>query len=107
VYGDGKININTAPMVVLLCLSEDMEEFIAEDIIEEREKAAFSKIEDLKNVGSMSDTLYDEINDLITVKSNVFRITASGVRSDFMGVITAVVSRDSRGFRVVYYHRSL
>jgi len=107
VYGDGKININTAPVVVLLCLSEDMDEFIAEDIVEEREKAAFSKIEDLKNVESVSDTLYDEINGLITVKSNVFRITATGMRGGFAGMITAVVLRDSRGFRVVYYHRSL
>jgi general secretion pathway protein K len=107
VYGDGKININTASKVVLVSLSEDMDEFIAEDIIGYRENTSFGGIEDLKNVETVSDTLYEEIKDLISVNSNVFRITARGVRSGFTGVITAVVLRDSRGFRVVYYHRSL
>jgi general secretion pathway protein K len=107
VYGDGKININTASKAVLVSLSEDMDEFIAEDIIGYREDTSFGSIEDLKNVETVSDILYEEVKDLISVNSNVFRITARGMRSGFTGVITAVVLRDSRGFRVVYYHRSL
>jgi general secretion pathway protein K len=107
VYGDGRININTAPAVVLRCLSEDMNEFIAEDIIEYRQESVFDSIDDLKNVESVSDTLYDEIKDLITVSSNVFRITARGADRGLSRNITAVVFRDSRGFRVAYYHRSL
>jgi len=86
---------------------EDMDEFIAEDIIGYREDTSFGSIEDLKNVETVSDILYEEVKDLISVNSNVFRITARGMRSGFTGVITAVVLRDSRGFRVVYYHRSL
>jgi len=107
VYGDGKININTASKAVLVSLSEDMDEFIAEDVIGYREDTSFGSIEDLKNVETVSDILYEEVKDLISVNSNVFRITARGMRSGFTGVITAVVLRDSRGFRVVYYHRSL
>lgn len=107
VYGDGRININTAPAPVLLCISEDIDEFIVDDIIEYRENNHFSDEEDLKKVESISDTLYDEISSLITVKSNVFRITATGVSGGFSSTITSIVLRDSRGFRVVYYHRSL
>lgn len=107
VYGDGKININTASKPVLLCLSEDMDEFIVNDIIEYREDDPFKNIQDLKNVETVSDILYDEINSLITVKSNLFRISATGMSGGFSQTIMAVVLRDARGFRVVYYNRSL
>jgi general secretion pathway protein K len=107
VYGDGKININTAPEPVLLSLSKDMDEYIVQDIIEFREKAVFENIEDLKKVKSVSDILYNEIRSLITVKSDLFRITARGVSGNFTQVITAVVLKESKGFRVVYYNRSL
>ncbi len=107
VYGDGKININTAPEPVLLCLSADMDTYITQEIIERRNEGAFLEIEDLKKVESVSDTLYDEISSLITVSSDVFRIRASGSAGGFTRNITAVVKRRSGGFTVVYYNRSL
>ena len=107
VYGDGKININTAPEPVLLCLSEDMDTYITQEIIEKRNEAAFVQIEELKKVESVTDTLYDEISSLITVSSDVFRIRASGSTGGFTQNITAVVRRRSGGFTVVYYNRSL
>ena len=107
VYGDGKININTAEKPVLLCLSTDMNEYIVDDIIKKRSNGAFNEIVDLKNVETVSDILYDEISSLITVKSDLFRITAIGTSGGFTKTITVVVLRDSRGFRVVYYNRSV
>ncbi len=107
VYGDGKININTASMPVLLSLSKDMDKFIARDIIEYREENPFHKVEDLKEVESVYDVLYDEIESLITVKSDIFRIIAHGTVDEFISTVTAVVMRQSRGFRVVYFNRSL
>jgi general secretion pathway protein K len=107
VYGDGTININTAALPVLLSLSRDMDDFIARDIIEYRENHPFQEIEDLKNVESVSDVLYDEIESLISVKSNIFRITAEGISNQIVQRIDAVVMRQSKGFRVVYFTRSL
>ncbi len=107
VYGDGKININTAGVPVLLSLSKDMDEYIAQDIMEFKEKTVFENIEDLKKVKSVSDILYNEIRSLITVKSDLFRITARGISGNFYQVVTAVVLKESKGFRVVYYNRSL
>ena len=92
---------------MLLSLSKDMDEYIAYDIIEWREKEVFESIEDLKKVKSVSDILYNEIRSLLTVKSDLFRITARGVAGNFYQVITAVVQKESKGFRVVYYNRSL
>ena len=107
VYGDGKININTAELPVLLSLSMDMDEYIARDIIEYRESHPIRAKEDLKNVESVSDVLYDEIESLIDIKSDIFRITADGISNEIVGRISAVVMRQSKGFRVVYFNRSL
>ncbi|MFW6139080.1 MAG: type II secretion system minor pseudopilin GspK [Spirochaetota bacterium] len=106
VYGDGRININTAGLPVLMSLSRDMDRFIAEDIIEYRLQHPFKKPGQLKEVETVSDALYDEISSLITVKSNIFRITSMGSSTGFSRRVEAVVYRQSRGFRVVYFHRS-
>ncbi len=107
VYGDGRININTAAYPVLLSLSQDMDETIVDDVLEYRQENPFKRVEDVKNVESVSEVLYDEIAPLITVKSDIFRITATGSAGRFMRTITAVILRDSGGIRVVYFNRSL
>ncbi len=107
VYGDGRVNINTAGLPVLISLSQDMNERTAQDIISYREQQAFKTPEDLKNVESITDLLYDEVASLITVRSDIFRITSTGTSGVFIRTITAVVLRDSRGVRVVYFSRSL
>lgn len=107
VFGDGGINVNTADIPVLLSLSQDMDEFIVTDIVEYRKKNPFRRIEDLRKVESVSDILYDEIRSRVRVKSNYFRITATGNTGDFIRDVTAVVMKQSRGFRVVFFDRSL
>jgi general secretion pathway protein K len=107
VYGDGKININTAAYPLLLSLSQDMDETIVGDILEYRKENVFETPEDLKKVETVSDVLYDEIVSIITVKSEIFRITATGSAGGFVRTIKAVVMRDNRGIRVVYFNRSL
>ncbi len=107
VYGDGRININTAKYPVLLSLSRDMDENIVDDIIEYREEQSFQSLEELKNLETISDILYDEITSLLTVNSDIFRITSTGTVGEFVRTITAVVLRESQGVRVVYFNRSL
>jgi general secretion pathway protein K len=106
-YGDGKININTAELPVLISLSADMDEFIAREVIAKRVEGPFERIEDLKQVETVSNVLYDEISSLITVKSDAFRITSTGYAAGFTEVVTAVVVRRGAGVRVVYFNRSL
>jgi len=107
VFGDGLININTAPLPVLVSLSQDINEDIAMDIIKYREENPFHSVEEIKQVGNISDVLFDEINSLVTVKSNIFRIRATGMVGEVVQIISCVVLRQSRGFRVVYFNRSL
>jgi general secretion pathway protein K len=107
VYGDGRININTAEFPVLLSLSRDMDTDIAEDIIKRREEDAFESVSELKEVESVSDVLYNEIASLLSVESHIFRIVATGVTGDFSSVIEAVVERKGQRVSVVYFSRSL
>ena len=107
VYGDGLININTASVPVLCSLSRDINETVAEDIVNYRNEHPFEKKEDLKNVETISELLYDEIDSLITVKSNIFRIRVRGIISDVEQRIDAVVMRQNMGVRVVYFSRSI
>jgi general secretion pathway protein K len=111
VYGDGRFNINSAPVPVLQCLSADMDRSIAEDIVARRAAAPFEKIEDLKEVESVSDVLYDEISSLVTVKSTVFRVESSGrvnaAGGEITETVTAVVTRQGLGVKVVFFNRSL
>ena len=107
VYGDGRININTAETSVLACLSSDMDEFVARDIVEYREEHPFKAVDELKQVKTVSDVLFDEISSLITVRSDMFRIRSRGMVGEATREITAVVSRAGGGIRVAYFERSL
>ncbi|ADC89161.1 hypothetical protein Thal_0527 [Thermocrinis albus DSM 14484] len=74
VYSSGKINVNTAPLYVLMALDDRIDEDLARRIIERRDKEPFRRVEDLLLVeGFTLDILYS-VRDLVDVKSNVFHI---------------------------------
>lgn len=106
VYGNGRINVNTAGIPVLLTLSRDIDLATARDIIDRREQQPFRSLEELRELDSMSDTLFDEIDSLITVKSDIFRVRVSGSIGSIVRTVEAVVSREGGRIRVVYFNRS-
>lgn len=79
-YGDGKINIQSAPYDVLRTLPE-VDDILARAIMEEREMMEndepnpFSSVEDLF---SRIDGLDPRIRDRVTVSSQYYRITVTG-----------------------------
>ncbi len=79
-YGDGKINIQSAPYDVLRTLP-DVDDILARAIMEEREEMVddepnpFSSVEDLF---ARIDGLNAEIADRVTVNSQYYRITSTG-----------------------------
>lgn len=60
------ININTAKKEELMTLT-GIGEAKADAIISYREKTPFTKIEDIKNVSGIGDSVYEDIKDYITV----------------------------------------
>ena len=75
VYGDGRININTAPMPILLALFKE-NEATALAVVKARKEAPLKNLEDLKQVPGASDgaALY---GDMIGFQSNYFRVTTT------------------------------
>ncbi len=103
VYGDGKININTAGEVVLRCLLNDITEDIASRIISYREKNRFENPADLKKVVGVSQDF--NISDIAT-KSNDFSVISTGTVNDVKSTITAVIERKSKSETKYHYWRN-
>lgn len=102
VYGDGKININTASLIILQTLSDDIDRSLAEAIVDYRDKKPFKSIEDVKKV--VGDRIYNEISETLTVRSNFFSIQAQGLSGESSKNIRAVIERDSKDLRIRYWH---
>ena len=95
VFGDGNINVNTAPVSVLRALAAEMtSEMVA--VLDEYRR---DENNDLAN-----GTWYQKIpgtagihfpSALLVVRSNVFRITAVGVRGRMTERVTGVVTREA------------
>jgi len=93
-YGKGVININTAPNRVLRSLSDEMtDEMVSDmDAFRKNEENDLSESSWYKNIPGMTGITID--TGLITVKSNVFRITSTGYVNDMRKKVCGVIERD-------------
>jgi len=106
IYSDGKVNINTAPKEVLQSLSDNLDDAVAEAIIEYRKEEDFSSVEDLKKVPGVGAGLFNEIKKWITVKSSVFSIESQGGCDEATANIKGVVQRGADGLKLIYWQGS-
>ena len=92
VFGNNKININTAQLPVLRVLRTDMTETLAQRIIDYRETTPFkneSQITQIQGLESIGANL-----DLYTIAtSSSFRVTSSATVNEITRVIESVVDR--------------
>lgn len=95
VFGDGKININTAPLPVLLALSAQMtrEAVEALDAYRRDEKNSVAEPNWYNRVPEASGLNVPA--ESITVKSDIFQIVSVGVQGRMTRQIKATVSRDA------------
>ncbi len=94
IYGTGAVNINTAPKLVLRALSPDMTAALADKMDEYRKKPGnnLSSVNWYKNVPGMEGiTIKPELIEM--VKSNYFRIYATGVTESMEQTISGVIQR--------------
>jgi general secretion pathway protein K len=101
IYGDGKININTATGMVIRSLSDEIDEERAENIIVYREdedndlsdKGWYKKIPGMGGV-SMPDSV-------ITTSSNYFSIVSEGYKEKMKKRISSAVKREKKKIRIL------
>ena len=103
VYGDGKININTAPREVLMSLDKEIDGAIAQSVIEYRSEEGFTNPSDLAKVAGIDEELLDRINQWITVKGSAFSIEVKVTCSEAVSHIRAVAVRDGDKSSLKYY----
>jgi general secretion pathway protein K len=106
-YGEGQIDINTAPMPVIMCLSEQMDAAIAQMIVHRRQMRPFESAAELRDVPGMTDKIFQAVRDSITVspKMRYYRVISEGTSDGRICTVEAVLFRNRRAQNVdmVYY----
>jgi len=97
VYGDGKINVNCAPKLILESLSENMDPTLAQLIIDRRNFKPFESIAELRDMPGMTDGLYRAINKVTTVKTTdqYYHVTSRGDVGSLGRTVTAILRRNT------------
>ena len=108
VYGDGKININEAPITIIRSLSEHINLTLAQNIIEQRKFSRYSSMEQLKQVPGMTGEIFEEIRDLITVNTNenYYTVTATGSAEEMQRTVRVVLNKNPSTSRIEIVMRS-
>jgi general secretion pathway protein K len=100
-HGDGKININTADILILQSLSDDIDQERAADMVAYRENEDNDLLDPkwYKNVPGMTDVSIPD--SLITTSSTYFKITSEGFKGSMSKKIEAAVERKEESLQVL------
>jgi general secretion pathway protein K len=102
IYSDGKININTAGIPVLMSLSPRVDQSMAQAVLDYRSTKPFRLNEDLRSIPGWNQ-IYAEISSEITVRSNFFSVGVLGSYRDARGAVQTVVKREGRKTRILFW----
>ena len=99
--GDGKININTADILILRSLSDEIDQERAEDMVAYRENEDNDLLDPkwYKNVPGMTDVNIPD--SLITTSSTYFKITSEGFKGSMRKKIEATVERKEKTLKIL------
>jgi len=106
VWGSGRVNLNTAPVEVIMALSPQIDRTLAENLIEYRKTHPLKKVEDLLLVDGFTFEILHEVKPWATVKSEYFRITVEVKIGGVEGELQTIVKRVHNGFEVMYWRFS-
>ncbi|MDD5225226.1 MAG: type II secretion system minor pseudopilin GspK [bacterium] len=88
-----KINVNTAPALVLESLHETFTPGIAQEVVDARKEKQFASTAEFLNEFVPDSHVRLDLQNLIAVKSDVFSISSTGVVGDLAVTVKAVVIR--------------
>jgi len=98
VYGDGKININSAPSEIIECLSKKIDSCLAQMIVDRRQIRAYSSVGQLRTAAPMTDSIFDELSSVITVTptERYYRVTSVGHAGGHSHNVEAILKRGTK-----------
>lgn len=101
-FGDGKVNINAAPKLVLESLNEQMNPAVIQMILNRRGLKPFTSIAELREMPGMTDNLYLAIKDTITTgqEQRYYRVLSRGTVKDLSVCVEAVLRRNTQAGNV-------
>jgi general secretion pathway protein K len=102
VHSDGRININTASLPVLMSLSSKVDEAMAQAVLDHRGKGPFQKTEDLRSVPGW-DSVYPLISSEITVGSNYFSVEILGSYREARASVQTLIRREGGRTRILFW----
>jgi general secretion pathway protein K len=91
VFGDGKININTAKLPVIMSMHPDMTEILAERIVDYRKNTPFEEASHVQRVSGMETIGPQLIGKVITVKSSYFRMISEATVNEITRITESVM----------------
>lgn len=97
VCGDGKIDINCAPALVIQSLSEHIDPALAQMVVDRRKDQPFSSIAQLRDFPGLSSVAIPAIAQMLTTDptDRYYKITASGIVNQICATITAIIKTNS------------
>jgi len=101
-FGDGKVNVNAAPKLVLECLHEQMSPAVVQMILNRRQLKPFSTIVELKEVSGMTDNVYQAIKETISTggPGRYYRVISRGTARDLSVTVEVVLQRNTQAGNV-------
>jgi general secretion pathway protein K len=96
VFGDGKININYAPALVLQSLSEEMNAALAQLIVDRRKMEPFQNVAELRDFPGMTESIYNAIRRNTTVKpeNDHYQIISRGSVDEQSRTVVAILNKN-------------
>jgi general secretion pathway protein K len=96
VYGDGLVNINTAPKEVIMALSAEISESMAETLIDYRTQTPFTDTAGVRKVVGF-DVVGFDIQGRITVKNDLYRVFSNAASGEGRHHVEAVIDTERGG----------
>lgn len=95
---DDKININTAPKLVIQSLSELMDGALAQVILNQRRLRPFENLEQLRSLPGMTDKVYQTIKDRISLHptERYYRVLSQASLGDRKSAAEALLRRNTQ-----------
>ena len=94
VFSKGKVNVNTAPLLVLYSLDREIDMELAKRIVDYRKEKPFKKLNDLLMVEGMTLDILYRIQGFAEVRSSIFRIEMSFESQETKTTLTVIYDRE-------------